>query len=220
MEVTVGNKESLSGNLLNMFADIFCTEIASGLIDGVHWVILVNDVRNKLTIDRVLQLRRELDAKGYKSNEILEVVKLSNGYLADLDIKECYIVFDKLLKYSKTSEFDNLAKLIPSKPEKVLEHNKLNLAKLCYHTFVKKRKDVLDVCMYNSNDFSKIVLNASTKSGDRVALSYNAFRLTVNDLDDVNRKYLADKKMRISSSEILEILNNSIRIRLTLDRLE
>lgn len=216
----MSKKSSLSGNILNMFADIVCTEIASRLLDGVHWVVLENNIKNKNTIARILQLRRELDAKGYASDSILDVVKLSNGYLFNLDKDECYIMFDMLLKHSNTSEFNNLLDYIPKLPDKNLEKSKLELAKLCYTTFFNKNKDTLDVCMYNTNNYGKISLNASILSGDRVSIKYNAFYATVNDLDYINKKYLANKGMRISSSKLMEILDNSVRVRLTLDRFD
>ena len=210
-------KSTISGDILNMFADIVCTEIASRLLDGVHWVVLNNSIRNKNTIERILQLRRELDAKGYPSNSIVEVIKLSNGYLFNLDIDECYIVFEMLLNYSNTNEFDSLLGLIPNKPNKVLEQNKLNLAKLCYHRFIKKQKDELDVCLYSTNDYSKIIVSAVTSSNDRIVITYNAFKVTLKDLDDINKKYLAERGMRISSSVIMEIVDGCVRVRLTFD---
>ena len=83
--------------------------------------------------------------------------------------------------------------------------------------FYKKKKDSIDVCLYNASDTDKTYVSAVTNDGSRVLVMYNSFRLTQNDLDDVNKRYLSKKEMRISGSQIYEILDDCVLVRLTLD---
>jgi len=55
-------KGDLNGDLLSKFADLLCTEIGSSVLDGVHWISLKASNENRNVIDRVIQLRRDLDA--------------------------------------------------------------------------------------------------------------------------------------------------------------
>ena len=210
-------KFDLSSSLLNKFADAVCNEIGSMVLDGVHYISLKDNNDNKITIDRLKNLRMELDANKKKPTEFLEIIKVSNGYVFILDKELTYYLFKLLIKASNTTEFDNLVKAIPEKPDKIIENSKLQLAKLCNFIFNKKKKDTVDVCLYNANDIDKFNVSAVTKDGERVLVQYNAFRLTQTDLDDINKLYLVKKNMRISGSQICEILDDCVLVRLTLD---
>jgi hypothetical protein len=210
-------KFDLSSSLLNKFADAVCNEIGSMVLDGVHYISLKDSNDNKIAIERLKNLRMELDANKKKPTEFLEIIKVSNGYVFILDKELTYYLFKLLIKASNTTEFDNLVKTIPEKPDKIIENSKLQLAKLCNFIFNKKKKDTVDVCLYNANDVDKFNVSAITKDGERVLVQYNAFRLTQTDLDDINKLYLIKKNMRISGSQICEILEDCVLVRLTLD---
>lgn len=210
-------KFDLSSSLLNKFADAVCNEIGSMVLDGVHYISLKDSNDNKIAIERLKNLRMELDANKKKPTEFLEIIKVSNGYVFILDKELTYYLFKLLIKASNTTEFDNLVKTIPEKPDKIIENSKLQLAKLCNFIFNKKKKDTVDVCLYNANDVDKFNVSAVTKDGERVLVQYNAFRLTQTDLDDINKLYLIKKDMRISGSQICEILEDCVLVRLTLD---
>lgn len=210
-------KFDLSSSLLNKFADAVCNEIGSMVLDGVHYISLKDSNDNKIAIDRLKNLRMELDANKKKPTEFLEIIKVSNGYVFILDKELTYYLFKLLIKASNTTEFDSLVKTIPEKPDKIIENSKLQLAKLCNFVFNKKKKDTVDVCLYNANDVDKFNVSAVTKDGERVLVQYNAFRLTQTDLDDINKLYLIKKNMRISGSQICEILEDCVLVRLTLD---
>lgn len=208
---------NLTNELLSGIADAICTEVGSGVIDGVHYISIKDTPRNEIVIKRLLHLRVELDAEKKNPKEVLEMIKVSNGYVFIFDKALTYYLFNSLVKLSKTNDFDDLLKLIPSRPDAVIENEKLKIAKLCNHMFYKKKKDSLDVCLYNASDTDKTYVSAVTNDGGRVLVMYNSFRLTQNDLDDVNKRYLSKKEMRISGSQIYEILDDCVLVRLTLD---
>lgn len=211
-------KGDLNGDLLSKFADLLCTEIGSSVLDGVHWISLKASNENRNVIDRAIQLRRDLDALNKSPKEFLEVKKISNGYICDLDMNLCFHLFELLLKASNTDEFNSLLSQIPEKPTKIRELHKLELAKFCYMSFVKKKLDTIDVCLYNSDIVDKTSVSAVVSSGERVFIQYPSYKLSLSDLASVNDKHLRGKGMRISSSKICEILGNSVRVRLTLDK--
>ena len=73
------------------------------------------------------------------------------------------------------------------------------------------------MCLYNASDTEKCYVSAVTSEGSRLLAQYVSFRLTQNDLDDVNKRFLSEKNIRISGSQIYEILDNCVLVRLTLD---
>lgn len=213
------NSFNLSNELLSGIADAICNEIGSRVLDGVHYVSIKNSLRNEIVIKRILHLRVELDAEKKKPKEFLEIIKVSNGYVFVFDKQLTYYLFESLIKLGNTDDFNDLLEMVPSKPDAVIENNKLKLAKLCNHMFYKSKRDTVDVCLYNATDTDKVYVSALASDGSRVLAQYNAFRLTQSDLDDVNRRFLVKKNIRISGSQIYEILDNCVLVRLTIDKM-
>lgn len=211
------NQFGLTTELLSGIADAICTEIGSSVLDGVHYISIKDTPRNDIVIRRLTHLRVELDAEKKKPKEFLEIIKVSNGYVFVFDKALTYCLFDSLVRLGKTDEFNNLLELIPKRPDSIIENDKLKLAKLCNYSFYKRKKDTVDVCLYNAGDTEKCYVSAVTSEGSRLLAQYVAFRLTQNDLDDVNKRFLSEKNIRISGSQIYEILDNCVLVRLTLD---
>jgi len=217
----MGEGHMLSHQTLNKLTEIICTDIGSKILSGASYV-LVRD-NQKAKIQRYMQVRRDIDAEGFGVDEVMKVYSVCNGCVFDIDMDTAKMITMSICNVVSISNpnIKSLSQMIETRPHESKINAQEKLAQYCIKKY-KNNNRTIEVALYSCNNSNKIIINAHSDSNDDGLIKYNAYPLRVEDIQEVNEKYLIQNGLRISSIEPCEIIGNSsgLRVILTLSSRE
>lgn len=190
----------------------FCMDFLGAKVqDGITYVLLREEDKNKERFDRLSTIRRQLSEMGKAENEVFRVYKVSNGYIFDIDLKTARDITAQLAMAELGSKTD----LIGNLPEKRRAEDIERLAKSCV-SWYKKGVTVVEVALFSRNSVPRInITGKDAKTKQPKLVTYEAYAVRHWDIDTVNQ-LLAKNGIRIMSVDTHEILPSETGLRVTL----
>lgn len=197
----------INKNLLNMLTEFIVCEVGSKVLDGITYTLLLKDNENdRANIERYKKIKIEAANCGFVSNEVFRVYEVGNGFIFDLDISIAKMITAQLAKSAVKERGKNeSADLIKDLPEQRRKKDLIALSKYLVKQIDNNKREV-EVALFSKNTTNKIVINAMAKSGEAVAVMYNAFALRHWDIELLNAKLLIPQGLRVSRIQPYEVL--------------
>lgn len=213
--------KKLTQEILNALTEVVLHDIDIKSIDGVTYALYKED-NNESDIENYKRIRELLDKEGFEKHEVFRVMRVSNGYIFDIDLKVVKKIMLVLLKASvdETTEEKKLINIIGDKPEKKITDDIRLLGKYILKAVENGKKEV-EVALFSTNSSPNITFTAETEDGTKVLIKYRAFTLRVSDIELVNEECLMKNGYRIKGIEVGEILpmGNGVHTRLVVEKL-
>jgi hypothetical protein len=230
-------KENLAGSLVNLVM----VYIGKGILNGVNYFLIrrpiegsydkVKKYKEALAIyeeevKEVERIKKEAAACGYAVNTVIRTLEASNGMVYVIDRNRMYQLAIAIAKIAIQEDPELLKN--GTRPGNILgDHGeaarKEEIERLSRKVIkaVESRagsgKVELEVALFNKNSTNKIEMTClAGETEDMVKVTYDAYRLTVYDIEEINKKHIGPKGYLIKDVVVGEILPRNSGIRVTL----
>lgn len=209
-----------SEKLKNYLTEFLICEIGSKSIDGITYTMVTKDEKDRETLKRYFEIRKEATRCGYSNDEMFRVYEVNNGYIFDMDM-----AFTKKLAYGLTKAVSDtnggktpVKDFIGDKPERRRKADMLGLAKYVKSEFDKGNM-VIEAALFSKNSTPRIMITGIGPKNEMLTIKYNAYAIRHWDIEVVNAKLLIPAGIRIAKLESCEILppKTGVRFRLYLE---
>lgn len=223
----MNNGNRLTGEIIEQLSSYMITEVTEKAVYGITYsMFLENNAEDKRKIEEYTKLKQEIDACGIDSNSIFQKLKVSNGYVFNLEVevarKVMAIISERVYKYTK-GQTNAGRDLFLEKPTKRRKEDIEALAKLLIkeynHNNPNRQAKKVEVALYSRNSSRKIMCmakdskgNSVKKGNDTVMIELDAFAIRHRDISEVSQKLL-QKGYKLVSSRIGEILPSKTGVR-------
>lgn len=207
--------KSMSKELQSMVTGFVVSEISSRALDGITYAI--KDYNNSDCEDYI-KIREEADKCGYDSDELFQVIEVSNGYIFDLDLGVTKKVSMDLVKASCniTGKHKDLVGILDVKVEQRRKRDTERLAKEILRT-AKEGKSEVKVALYSNHNSDYIRILAKKENGEREYVNFKAYALRFSDIRSLNEEILSKSGYRISSVQSEYIIPRNKALLTTLE---
>lgn len=190
-------------------------ELDMKVIDGISYVLTLNDGKHNEKIAECNELLEALRKDGVPDGAIFRKYNVSNGFVYDLDLK---LAVEAIIK---------MASAVAERNNGQTPTGDMNIRQTSYErykqdmeSFAKEvikrasnREMSFEVAMFSRNKVPRIVISGNAPDGRPVACQFPAFAIRHSDIEDVNRRFLAPKGLRVVKVEVCEILPSCTGVR-------
>lgn len=213
--------KQLSIEALNGLTEFLLAEVGEKVLYGVSYTLYQKKDSNKTKIDKYLKLREMLNGEGISDKEVFRVNEVSNGYIFDLDLNEAIEITELISKdvaddnggETPVGDF-NIKALSIERHREDLDRLKNKIIKAA-----RSGSGCVEVALFSRNKTSSIVITGADASNEKVelAVKYDAFALRHNDMSELNRDYLAQAGLMVTTARVYEILPSETGVRFKLN---
>ena len=213
--------EGLNAELMNGLTDFLLSEVGEKVLHGISYTLCQKKDSNKAKIDKYLKLRHDLSQAGIGENEIFKVNEVSNGYIFDLDLKEAIWLTQKISESvarnnngdTPTGDF-NIASLANERHREDLERLKNKVIRAARNGI-----GCVELALFSRNKTSSIVVTGKDAANNKVEISikYDAFAIRHTDMTELNRDFLEQAGLRVTTAKVYEILPSETGVRFKLN---
>lgn len=194
---------SMSTDLINKLTEFLICEIGSKALDGISYMMLFKNKRDKTLYDRYKTIKDEALRCGYTDEEIFRIYEVSNGYILDMDV---WVVRKITYELSKAvSKVSGEKDIIGDNPSKRRDRDIKRLAKHIQKEF-DAGKDIIEVALFSRNTVPRIIITGKDQNNEVIAVKYNSYAIRHWDIENVNSEELIPVGIRVSKVEPCEIL--------------
>lgn len=199
--------KKFSDKLSQMLTAFVVAELGSKALDGINYTLKLKNKDND-DIMTYNKIREEADKCGYDHDEVFIVHEYVNGYSFELEPKITNKISSDLAMASCkiTGKHKDLVDFVMNKAEQKKEYNE----KLLANRVIKASKSgdtELKVVIYSSNTSGLARVITTNESGNNSAVTLKTHCLNLSSIEEINRKYLMTKGLRIAKLSNMYILN-------------